>query len=142
MEKWNNRRKGEAIKLIREGLIFCFVIAVVVLAGFMFANDIFYDRILHLRVTDRTMISATLIIAAFLWQAAMLLHKPLELLLKPRLMLIAVIVAIAVNAAANLVLVPIYGYPASAVAWLISVLMYILVILVFLLRFHKLGLLH
>ena len=88
------------------------------------------------------MISATLIITAFLWQAAMLLHKPLELLLKPRLMLIAIIVAIAVNAAANLVLVPIYGYPASAVAWLISVLMYILVILVFLLRFHNQGLLH
>jgi O-antigen/teichoic acid export membrane protein len=70
-----------------------------------------------------------------------LLHKPLEMLLKPRLMLVAIVAALLVNALANLIFVPIYGYPASAVISLVSVLTYIIVIFAFLLRFRKLGLL-
>ena len=67
------------------------------------------------------------------------LHKPLELLLKPRLMLVAIVAALLVNALANLVFVPLYGYPASAVISLVSVITYIIVIFAFLFRFRKQG---
>jgi O-antigen/teichoic acid export membrane protein len=120
--KWNGNQKKEAMKLISEGLNFCLLIAVVVLIIFIVFQNIFYKRILHLQVIRQFLVSATLIGSAFLWQAALLLHKPLEMLLKPRF-------------------VPIYGYPASAVISLVSVLTYIIVIFAFLLRFRKLGLL-
>ncbi|MDP1621542.1 MAG: oligosaccharide flippase family protein [Bacteroidales bacterium] len=141
VEKWNDNRKKEAIKLIREGLNFCILIAVVVFAVFMIFQNIFYTRILHLEVTQQFLVSLSLIGSAFLWQAAMLLHKPLELLLKPRLMLVAIIIALAVNTLANLIFVPLYGYPAAAVVSLASVITYIIVIFAFLFRFRKLGLL-
>jgi O-antigen/teichoic acid export membrane protein len=141
VERWNTDRKKEAIKLILEGLNYCFVIAVGVLFVFMIFQNIFYERILHLQVMRQFLVSATLIGSAFLWQAALLLHKPLELLLKPRLMLIAIVAALLVNALANLIFVPVYGYPASAVISLVSVLTYIIIIFVFLIRFRKLGLL-
>ena len=141
VERWNANRKREAIRLIREGLNYCFLIAVVVFVFFMFFQNLFYTRILHLQVMRQVIVSAALIGSAFLWQAAMLLHKPLELLLKPRLMLVAIIAAMAVNALANLVFVPIYGYPAAAVVSLASVIIYIIVIFAFLFRFRKQGLL-
>ena len=140
VEKWNDNRKKEAIKLIREGLKYCFMIAVVVFIFFMVFQNVFYARILHLQVIHQFLVSAALIGSAFLWQAALLLHKPLELLLKPRLMLVAIFVALTVNALANLVFVPVYGYPASALISLVSVLIYIIVIFAFLFRFRKQGL--
>jgi O-antigen/teichoic acid export membrane protein len=141
VEKWNNNRKNEAMKLIREGLKYCFLIATVVSVIFMIFKNIFYTRVLHLHVTQEFLVSAALIVSAFLWQAAMLLHKPLELLLRPRLMLVAIVAALAVNILANLILIPVWGYPASAVISLVSVLTYIIVIFAFLFRFRKLGLL-
>jgi len=92
-------------------------------------------------VLNKFLVSAALIASAFLWQMAMLLHKPLELLLKTRLMLVAIIAALLMNALANMLLVPVYGYPAAAVVSLASVITYIIVILGFLFRFHKQGLL-
>jgi O-antigen/teichoic acid export membrane protein len=142
VEKWNQNRKKEAMKMIREGLLFCLLIACAVLVFFIYFQDIFYNRILHLQVTRKFLVSVTLICSSFLWQAAMLIHKPLELLLKPRLMLIAILVSLAVNALANIIFVPIYGYPASAVISLISVITYIIVIFAFLFRFNKQGLLN
>jgi O-antigen/teichoic acid export membrane protein len=141
VEKWNNNRKQEAMKLIREGLNYCLLIALAVLIFFMFFQNIFYTYILHLEVMRQLLVSATLVLSAFLWQAAMLLHKPLELLLKPRLMLMAILCALGVNIVANLVFVPLYGYPASALISLASVVIYIIVIFAFLFRFHKQGLL-
>ncbi len=141
VEKWNGNRKKEAMRLIREGLNYCLMIAAVVLIFFLIFKNLVYTHLLHLQVNKELLVSAALIGSAFLWQAAMLLHKPLELLLKPRLMLIAIVFALIVNALANLIFVPVFGYPASAVISLASVITYIIVIFVFLFRFHKQGLL-
>jgi O-antigen/teichoic acid export membrane protein len=141
VEKWNGDRKKEAIKLIRDGLNYCFLITVVVFIIFILSKNLFYSRILHLQVHQDFLVSAALIGSAFLWQAALLLHKPLELLLKPRLMLAAILAALLVNTTANFIFVPVWGYPASAVISLVSVATYIIVILVFLFRFRKKGLL-
>ena len=126
VEKWNDNRKQEAMALIRQGLNYCFLIAGIVFVIFMVFQNIFYSRILHLQVMQQFLVSAALIGSAFLWQAALLLHKPLELLLKPRLMLAAILAAITVNTLANLIFVPIYGYPASAAISLASVITYII----------------
>ena len=138
-EKWNDNRKKEAMKLIRQGLNYCFLIAITVLIFFMFFKNLFYTRVLHLEVNHDFLVSAALIGSAFLWQAAMLLHKPLELLLKPQLMLAAILAALLVNTIANFVFVPVYGYPASAIISLASVITYIIVIFAFLFRFRKQG---
>jgi O-antigen/teichoic acid export membrane protein len=140
VEKWNAGSKKESMRLIRQGLNYCFLIAIGVLIFFMFFKNLFYTRVLHLEVNRDYLVSAALIGSAFLWQAAMLLHKPLELLLKPRLMLAAILTALLVNTLANLVFVPIYGYPASAVISLASVITYIIIIFAFLFRFRKRGL--
>jgi len=141
VERWNDNRKKEAMKLIRQGLNYCLFIAFIVLFFLMFFKNLFYTKILHLQVDHDFLISGALIGSAFLWQAALLLHKPLELLLKPRLMLAAILAALLVNTIANFVFVPVYGYPASAVISLASVITYIIVIFAFLFRFRKQGLL-
>ncbi len=141
VEKWNTDRKMEALQLIRKGLNYCFLIALVVMILFLVFQNLLYTRILHLQLMRQILVSSSLIGSAFLWQISMLLHKPLELLLKPRLMLIALIAALTVNAVANIIFVPMWGYPASAVISLVSVITYIIVIFAFLFRFRNQGLL-
>jgi len=140
VEKWNSNHRKEAMILIRQGLNYCMLIAGVVFIFFMSFKNLFYTRVLHLQVNHDILVSAALIASAFLWQAAMLLHKPLELLLKPGLMLAAIIAALAVNTVANLVFVPLYGYTAAAVISLASVVTYIIVIFALLFRSRKKGL--
>lgn len=139
--RWNNNHKEEAMSLIREGLKYCLLIAIVVFIFFMIFQNLFYSKILHLQVLRQSLVSASLIGSAFLWQASLLLHKPLELLLKPRLMLVAIVAALIVNALANIVFVPVFGYPAAAVVSLVSVSTYIILIFAFLFRFRKKGIL-
>jgi O-antigen/teichoic acid export membrane protein len=139
VEKWNAGSKKESMKLIRQGLNYCLLIAIAVLIFFMFFKNLFYTRVLHLEVNHDLLVSAALIGSAFLWQAAMLLHKPLELVLKPRLMIVAIVASLLVNSIANFIFVPLWGYPASAVISLASVITYIIVIFAYLFRFRKQG---
>jgi O-antigen/teichoic acid export membrane protein len=141
VEKWNENRRKESLKLIRQGLNYMLLIAVAVFVFFMFFRDLFFSGILHLQVDSDFLVSVALIGSAFLWQAAMLLHKPLELLLKPRLMLLAIIVALVANTLGNLFFIPAYGYPAAAVVSLASVILYIIIIFTFLFHFRRQGLL-
>jgi len=138
--KWNAGEKRAAMKLIRKGLIYCLLIAVIIIAGFLLLHPFFYHQVLHISPVRPLLVSASLVLSAFLWQAAMLLHKPLELLLKPNMMLAAILVALVVNLGANLVFVPRIGYPAAAVIALVSVAVYIAVVVVIVFRFHRQGL--
>jgi len=139
VERWNRGERGTAMRLIREGLGYCLLITLAVLFFFMIFRNEFYTRILHLTVKGDFTVSFWLICSAFLWQAALMIHKPLELLLKPKLMLAGIVMALTLNGVANFLLVPVYGYAASAVISFISVLTYILFILVFLIRYQRLG---
>jgi len=60
----------------------------------------------------------------FVWQAAMLLHKPLELAQKTHLMLGAIVAAVLLKAVGNCVLLPGLGVLGAALATLLSGLSY------------------
>lgn len=139
VEQWNRNQRKEAIQLIREGLGYCLAITFIIMVIFLLFNNIIYTHILHLAVKNPWQVSVTLLLSAFLWQAALLVHKPLELLLKPGFMLVAILVALAVNGVGNLLLVPLFGYPAAALVSLVSVVTYLIVIFAFLFYCRRKG---
>ena len=125
MDCWNNAQQRKALSLTREALLLELVIFAVALIAFMASRDFLYSKLLHLHESGLFLTSLMLIFSAFLWQAALLTHKPLELLLKQRYMIVAILVCIAVNITANLLFVPHFGFRAAAVASLASSLLYI-----------------
>src|SRR5207245_8672867 len=66
----------------------------------------------------------------FLWQVCLLAHKPLEILCQTKRMLAGILAALAVNVAGNWLLVPRYGYRASAYLTVASSAVYLLLLLV------------
>jgi len=71
-----------------------------------------------------------LAIGGFLWQLALLAHKPLEILCQTKRMLAGGLVALAVNVVGNYFLVPRFGYRAAAYLSVASSLIYLLMLLV------------
>ena len=67
-------------------------------------------------------------IGSFIWQLAMLVHKPLELELSTKRMAVFAGVALAANFAANIVLIPRYGYIAAAYTTIMGATVYFLLV--------------
>ena len=129
MDCWNNSERKKALSLTREALLLELVIFVAAFIAFMTSRDFLYMRLLHLTQSGLFFTSLTLVISAFLWQAALFVHKPLELMLKQRYMIVAILACIVVNIIGNLIFVPHYGFRAAAVASLVSSLLYIILAL-------------
>ncbi len=71
-----------------------------------------------------------LAIGGFLWQLALLAHKPLEILCRTKRMLLGGLAALVVNVVGNYFLVPRFGYPACAYLSVASSLVYLLMLVV------------
>lgn len=76
--------------------------------------------------TDNSFTTLLLPLAAggFLWQLALLIHKPLEILGKTKWMLAAVILSLTINIAGNFIFLPIYGVVTAAYTTIVASLVY------------------
>ena len=66
-----------------------------------------------------------LAVGGFIWQFALLIHKPLELLKKTHLMLFAIILSLIVNLTGNIIFLPKWGLIATAYTYIASGIVYI-----------------
>jgi O-antigen/teichoic acid export membrane protein len=114
----------ELESLIRQAIMLEMAVGVSVSALFLLLSNFFYSRILHLNGSGLFLTSLFLIASAFLWQSALIFHKPLELLFRQKSMLFLITISLAVNLMLNLILVPRYGFRAAAITSLISVALY------------------
>jgi len=131
METWNRHEKKGALALVKESLLLVFLVSVSVIIFFLFAQDYLYQKVLKLNNPGLGWTSFALLLSAFLYQAAMLIHKPLELLLKQNLMIVAIIGSLIFNIAGNLIFVPGLGFKAAAWVSLASSLFYIILVFIF-----------
>ncbi len=125
-DAWNSGNKTKANTLIREALKIEFLVFLMVSLIFFLFRDFLFTHILHLRSDGLFFSSVFLILSSFLWQAAMIIHKPFELLLKQKTMVILILISLFANISLNLIFVPRYGFQAAAVSSLVSVCLYIM----------------
>ena len=67
-----------------------------------------------------------LLIGGFIWQFALLIHKPIELNKNTYLMLISIVIALIVNLIGNIVFLPRYGLIATAYTFILSGTVYVI----------------
>jgi len=79
-----------------------------------------------------------ILVSSFVWQISMFIHKPLELHLKPWLMIFSILIALATNIVLNYVFIPIYKFEAAAMITLISTIVYTVCVLIFI-KYNKLN---
>ena len=125
MRSWNEGQFAASYRIIRYSILsqFAIVAAVVV------AVSIFAHRITRLILGFDDPIAArmlpVLLVGGFLWQLALLLHKPLEIEQRTGTMLAAMAAVVALNIGACFFFIPRFGYEAASYILVCSACSYI-----------------
>lgn len=124
MDRWNNKDYSSAFSVLKRGIIYELSLFVpVIIIIYLLRSKII---LIGLGPEFKGAENIILPIAggAFLWRLSMLIHKPLELNKKTKLMALLVTLALAVNLLLNLCFIPIYGYIAAAYTTIVSFFVY------------------
>jgi O-antigen/teichoic acid export membrane protein len=130
MRCWNEGRFSESYRIIRYSIVSQLAIFLVVLGGVYLFCDQITKLILGFEDPTAARMLPMLIIGGFLWQFALLLHKPMEIAQRTPAMLASMAVVMAVNVVACFLLVPRFGYSVAAGVLVFSASLYIVLTLV------------
>jgi len=134
MSAWNNNNQSAAFTIWRKALqyqlgIFFILMAIVI---------IFTDQIFSLLMVALPELNISysyllipILIGGFLWQFALLCHKPLEMDQRTKLMVVLMLAALCVNLIGNIVYLPHYGIIATAYTYMASAGVYIIAVIYF-----------
>ena len=126
MKLWNSGKRGEAVRAIRSGVIYQLLLFIPVGVSVYFLAPFVTRLVLGSQNAAGSAVVLPLAVGGFLWQVCLLSHKPLEILCQTKRMLVGIACSLAINVSGNWLLVPRYGYRASAYLTIASALAYLL----------------
>ena len=143
MFAWNTNKQSAAIALWWKALQYQLGIFIVLMAVvYIFTDNIF--NMLMVILPDLNVSYSFLLMpilaGGFLWQFALLCHKPLEMDQRTKLMLLLMLAALCVNLIGNIVYLPHYGIIATAYTYIASATVYIITTIYFSWEKFKLAL--
>ncbi|WP_415328659.1 lipopolysaccharide biosynthesis protein [Chryseobacterium sp. MMS23-Vi53] len=126
--KFNEGRQNEALKLI----CYLLIVEITLLVFTIFFVGIFKEFFLNILGVEKSAENFRLLIplvfSVFLWQFAMLAHKPLELYEDTKFMLFAVIVSVVCNFGLNMFFIPKFGIVFAAYSSMLASVLYLLLV--------------
>ena len=125
MRAWNEGRFAESHRIIRYSVLAQLIIFVTILGGVLFASSRITKLILGFDDPVAARMLPVLLLGGFLWQLALLLHKPLEIAQKTGAMLFAMAAVVVLNIAACFQFIPRYGFQAASYILAFSACLYI-----------------
>jgi len=140
MSLWNESRHSDAISLWKIAML----IQILIFSCFCILGQLFYKEITYFLLLIFSDLNPQyfhllipLFIGGFIWQFALLIHKPIELNQKTHFMLIAIIIALIVNLSGNIIFLPKYGLIATAYTFILSGITYIISSIILSVSFYK-----
>lgn len=129
MDAWNGGRKGEVRHLLRRTMTYAVAAGVSATALVWFLAPVVLPMVLGEAATsDSLRVAGPVAAGAFLWQVAMLAHKPLEIQQRTGTMLWFVALALVANVAVNIALIPPFGLVIAGYSTLLSALVYLMAV--------------
>ena len=120
MKLWNSKRRGDALTVWKWAIAAQVLPFAVLLVIVLALRDATIRLVSPGADPSFTTVVLPLLIGGFLWQFALLAHKPLELAGRTRWMLALASLALTVHVAANYFLLPIFGVVVAAYALVAS----------------------
>src|SRR5947209_6809181 len=130
MNRWNAGSRKHALHAIRTGMKYQVLMFIPIGLSLAVLAPWVSRLVLGKENAGAAGIVLPLAAGGFLWQVCLLSHKPLEILCQTKRMLAGILVALAINVGGNWLLVPRYGYRASAYLTVASSAVYLLLLLV------------
>lgn len=128
MRHWNLGEQARSVQVIRSALRWQLVLFLPIGAVLFLASSALARITLGQPNREAASMVLPLAIGGFFWQAALLAHKPLEVLCRTRSMLAGILAALAINVCGNYFLIPRFGFRAAAYVMVASSLAYLLAV--------------
>jgi O-antigen/teichoic acid export membrane protein len=136
--KYNQGNKKSAFQFLKKLILFEVIIFMVIVIIAFFLKSFFIETIVGIPISSQSLkLIMPLICGAFVWQLAMLMHKPLEFELKTKTMLIFVVIAFLVNIILNFIFISDFGVLFAAYSTLISAILYLILNVLWILKFEN-----
>ena len=134
MSAWNNNNQSAAFTIWRKALQYQLGIFIILMAIVIIFTDQIFSLLMvalpELNISYSYLLMPILI-GGFLWQFALLCHKPLEMDQRTKLMVALMLAALCVNLIGNIVYLPHYGIIATAYTYMASAGVYIIAVIYF-----------
>jgi O-antigen/teichoic acid export membrane protein len=127
-DEWSARHGLATWAKVKEAISFELLIFVIIFLIFMGLKKTILTDFLGLPQLDNWTVYFPLLMAAFLWQIALLLQRFLDLSVKSSFVLYSMLAAVAINVLLNILLVPILGVTSGSVALLTSSAVYLVLV--------------
>jgi O-antigen/teichoic acid export membrane protein len=125
MRSWNEGRFAESYAIMRHSIASQAVIFVAALAAVVIFARLITRLVLGFDDPVAARMLPVLVIGGFLWQLALLLHKPLEIAQRTTAMLAGLAGIVVLNVISCLLFIPRFGYPAASYILMFSAACYI-----------------
>ncbi len=114
MHRWNQGERRSTLAALKKAMGYELLMFIPVPIFLFFLKTWVVRLILGKPNLEASAAVLPLAVAGFLWQLALLAHKPLEILCKTKRMLLGILVALGTNVLGNYLLVPRFGFVAAA----------------------------
>jgi O-antigen/teichoic acid export membrane protein len=125
MRSWNEGQFAASYRIIRSSLLSQLIIFAAVLVAVFFLSHRITTLILGFDDPIAAPMLSVLLVGGFLWQLALLLHKPLEIAQRTDAMLAAMAIVVVLNVIACFAFIPRFGYEAASYILVFSACSYI-----------------
>tara|TARA_B100001142_G_scaffold279723_1_gene290523 strand:- start:473 stop:1729 length:1257 start_codon:yes stop_codon:yes gene_type:complete len=130
MNKWNRNKNIHEffIKLFKASMIQIIIFLIMLIPLLVFNDNFFYLITIMIPELDASMkeIMIPIFIGGFLWQLALVLHKPLEIEERTLIMVVCIMFSLVINLIVNIFFLPKFGIIATAYTMILSASIYIL----------------
>ena len=140
MSLWNKSNYSDAISILKIAMLIQFLI----FSCICIIVNLFFEQISYILLwifsdlnPEYFHLLIPLLVGGFIWQFALLIHKPIELNKNTYLMLISIVIALVVNLIGNIVFLPRYGLIATAYTFILSGTVYIISSMIISISFYK-----
>ena len=140
MSLWNKSIYSDAISILKIAMLIQFLI----FSCICIIVNLFFEQISYILLwifsdlnPEYFHLLIPLLIGGFIWQFALLIHKPIELNKNTYLMLISIVIALIINLIGNIVFLHRYGLIASAYTFILSGTVYIISSMIISISFYK-----
>ena len=140
MSLWNKSKHSDAISILKIAML----IQVLIFSSIWIVVNLFFEEISYILLWIFSDLNPQyfhllipMLVGGFIWQFALLIHKPMELNKKTHLMLISIAIALIINLFGNIVLLPKYGLIATAYTFILSGTFYIISSMIISNSFYK-----
>jgi O-antigen/teichoic acid export membrane protein len=134
---FNKNNNADAKNYIKKSIKLEFAIMILTLIGVLIIGKYLFELVTKIKLTNFYLTAIPILLASFIWQIAMFVHKTLELGNRQMQMIFALLISFGFNIISNIIFIPKYAMIAASINTFGSTLIYVSIVFYFSVKYNQ-----